>query len=573
MTALERNRRRTERFRIIKRPRLKQAWPRFSITSRERLRNQTTAEHAYQNEPMEPPGLDEMTVTAMKAEVESLLFDANGSCTVLDMANAIAGSPQVMTVHAEAAAEDSTAGSEGPVNFIGRIFMGMRLGGASSREKNRQVKRRYDLMKALGQLESRPSSSGTRISTWEEAKEELRSVVSFPPENLLEVPHIDETADEIATDSLTQYKKRLQDINRRRVHDELESLSKWQQVAKVSTLPAIGKDGAGLDAADALMAKRLTEEYEKRDERLKSKAVQEMDERMKQKERDEEAQRRASSLMRQLSAEDKSRVFHALNDNGPPTQVIAQDGIDSIQRESIQRLSHGQWLNDEVISYFLVMLSKRDEEMCREDPSRKRCHFFKSFFITKLLNEGHTNPAIDGKYEYKNVKRWSKKVPGTCFVVFTRVLGAIREAAALTILMLYPSFAGKDIFKLDKIIFPINQGSMHWVCAVIYMQEKRIQFFDSMGDDGMTYLESLFEYVKDEHQDKKGSPLPDQDQWRLVPCTRDTPRQLNGTSFFSNGCFRLLLLFLSFLTFLVFCFVSLDQALTVESSLACLRTL
>lgn len=422
MTALEKNRRRTERFRILKRPRLKQAWPRFSTTSRERLRNQTTAENAYQNEPMEPPHLDEMTVTAMKGEVESLLFDANGSCTVLDMANAIAGSPQVMTVHAEAAAEDGTA-SEGPVKFIGRMFMGMKLGGASSREKNRQMKRRYDLMKALGQLESRPSSSGTRISTWEEAKEELRSVVAFPPENLLEIPHIDETIDENA-DSLAQYKKRLQEINRQRVHDELESLSKWQQIAKVSTLPGIGKDGAGLDAADMALSKRLEEEYEKRDERLKSKAVQEMDERMKQKERDEEAQRRASSLMQQLSAEDKRRVFQALNEKGPPTEVIAQDGLDSIQRESIQRLLPAQWLNDEVISYFLVMLSKRDEEMCREDPSRKRSHFFKSFFMTKLLNEGHTNPALDGKYEYKNVKRWSKKVPGTCFVVFARVLDA-----------------------------------------------------------------------------------------------------------------------------------------------------
>jgi hypothetical protein len=559
MTALERNRRRTERFRIVKRPRLKQAWPRFSITSRERLRNQTTAEHAYQNEPMELLRLDEMTVTAMNAEVESLLFDANGSCTVLDIANAIAGSPQVMTVHAEAAAEDKdSSASEGPVKFIGRIFMGMRLGGASSRERNRQVKRRYDLMKALGQLEARPSASGTRISTWEEAKEELRSVVSFPPENLLEIPHIDEAADEIATDSLTQYKKRLQDINRQRVHDELESLSKWQQVAKVSTLPAIGKDGAGLDAADSLMSKRLAEEYEKRDERLKSKAVQEMDERMQQKERDEEAQRRASSLMQQLSAEDHNRVMHALNDIGPPTQVIAQDGLDSIQRESIQRLSPGQWLNDEVISYFLVMLSKRDEEMCREDPSRKRCHFFKSFFITKLLNEGHTNPAIDGKYEYKNVKRWSKKVPGTCFVVFALALGTIKDTTTLTILMLYPSVIGKDIFKLDKIVFPINQGSMHWVCAVIYMQEKRIQFFDSMGDDGMMYLESLFEYVKDEHQDKKGSPLPNPDQWRLVRCTRDTPRQLNGTSLFSNECFRFFDLSFCFSLLTCFSFVLLD---------------
>jgi Ulp1 family protease len=77
-----------------------------------------------------------------------------------------------------------------------------------------------------------------------------------------------------------------------------------------------------------------------------------------------------------------------------------------------------QWLNDEVIHYFLIMLANRDEEMCRNDPNRKRSHFFKSFFITKLLNEGHANPAMDGKYQYTNVKRWSKQVPGTYHVVF-----------------------------------------------------------------------------------------------------------------------------------------------------------
>jgi sentrin-specific protease 1 len=95
---------------------------------------------------------------------------------------------------------------------------------------------------------------------------------------------------------------------------------------------------------------------------------------------------------------------------------------------------------------------------------------------------------------------------------------------------------------------------MHWVCAVIFMQEKRIQFFDSMGDDGMMYLESLFEYVKDEHQDKKGSPLPDQDQWRLVRCTRDTPRQLNGTSLFSHGCFACLFCLFLYSLFILRCF-------------------
>jgi sentrin-specific protease 1 len=71
---------------------------------------------------------------------------------------------------------------------------------------------------------------------------------------------------------------------------------------------------------------------------------------------------------------------------------------------------------------------------------------------------------------------------------------------------------------------------MHWVCAVAYMQEKRIQFYDSMGDDGMDYLKAIYQYIKDEHKDKKKAPFPDEDKWQLIPCTRETPRQLNGTS-------------------------------------------
>jgi len=112
------------------------------------------------------------------------------------------------------------------------------------------------------------------------------------------------------------------------------------------------------------------------------------------------------------------------------------------------------------------------------------------------LNEG--NASCDGKYEYRNVKRWSKKAPG------------------------------KDIFKLNKILFPINMGNMHWIAAVIFMKRKRIEIFDSMGSDGSRYLNALFRYVQDEHLDKKKTPLPDADAWELIPTQRETPRQRNG---------------------------------------------
>ena len=67
------------------------------------------------------------------------------------------------------------------------------------------------------------------------------------------------------------------------------------------------------------------------------------------------------------------------------------------------------------------------------------------------------------------------------------------------------------------------------MCAVVYMQERRIQFYDSLGDGGMSYLRHIFQYLQDEHQDKKKEPLPNLEEWRLVACTDDTPRQKNGT--------------------------------------------
>jgi sentrin-specific protease 1 len=178
--------------------------------------------------------------------------------------------------------------------------------------------------------------------------------------------------------------------------------------------------------------------------------------------------------------------------------IIKQIGTDSVQRQSIKTLQPETFLNDEVIHYFYVMLSKRDEELCKQDTSRRRSHFFKSFFKTKLLDEGNKDPIRDGKYDYKNVQNWSKKVPG------------------------------QDIFKLDKVFFPINQGRVHWVCAVAYMSEKRIQMYDSMGAGGVHYLQSIFQYIKDEHNDKMESPLPDEDQWQIIPTKSGTPLQRNG---------------------------------------------
>ena len=233
-------------------------------------------------------------------------------------------------------------------------------------------------------------------------------------------------------------------------------------------------------------------------EQSRTSKVDEILSRRKEEEQQRQAAERASSLMRPLTDEEQSIVQKALYGIGPQNEILASHEADSVQRSSLQRLQPGQWLNDEVINYFLKnCLAKRDEKLCATQPGRKRSHFFNSYFVQTMFDEKNNNLALRGKYAYKNVKRWSKKVPG------------------------------KDVFNLKYIFCPINLDNMHWTSAVIFMEEKKIQYYDSLGGTDRLKLEGLLEYLKDEWRAKKGGDM-DCSDWKLVDCTLDTPRQLNG---------------------------------------------
>ena len=213
-----------------------------------------------------------------------------------------------------------------------------------------------------------------------------------------------------------------------------------------------------------------------------------------------DANESASNLLRKLTPDEARIVERALYGKGLPSEVLASQGADSIQRDSMQTLQPGQLLNDEVINYFLKnCLAKRDEMLCAKQPGRKRSHFFNSFFVQTMFDDKNDNFDLRGRYNYKNVRRWSKKVPG------------------------------KDIFNLKYIFCPINIDVMHWTSACIFMEEKKIRYFDSMGGSGRAKLKGLLQYLKDEWKAKKGGEM-DVSDWELVDCTDDTPRQMNGES-------------------------------------------
>lgn len=39
------------------------------------------------------------------------------------------------------------------------------------------------------------------------------------------------------------------------------------------------------------------------------------------------------------------------------------------------------------------------------------------------------------------------------------------------------------------VIFPLNLGNMHWVCAAINLRQKRFEYFDSLGGQNYAQLQ------------------------------------------------------------------------------------
>jgi sentrin-specific protease 1 len=178
--------------------------------------------------------------------------------------------------------------------------------------------------------------------------------------------------------------------------------------------------------------------------------------------------------------------------NGSRLEDVVQEKFNLVVTvEHMKRLTPVTWLVDELMNMFMAVLQTRDARMVASEARQRPSHFFNSFFMTKLNDEGRG-------YSYKQVCRWMRK---------------------------------RNIFDMDKLFVPINIGDMHWCMAILFMQEKRIQYYDSIDGSyrtGRRYIELLLRYVSDEHMRVYGSPL-EVGEWELWCSTRSTPTQENGS--------------------------------------------
>lgn len=162
----------------------------------------------------------------------------------------------------------------------------------------------------------------------------------------------------------------------------------------------------------------------------------------------------------------------------PQDEVLAEGFGLRITRKDIHTLAGLNWLNDEVINFYMNLL------IARGTSSNKypKVHAMNTFFYPKLLSGGHSS-----------LRRWTRKV---------------------------------DIFAQDLVVVPIHLD-IHWCMSIIDFRDKSILYYDSMGGNNPKCLMALKQYLQDESQDKKKQPY-DMSNWTLQSA-KNIPQQMNGS--------------------------------------------
>ncbi|XP_014609451.1 PREDICTED: sentrin-specific protease 1-like [Polistes canadensis] len=161
----------------------------------------------------------------------------------------------------------------------------------------------------------------------------------------------------------------------------------------------------------------------------------------------------------------------------PPDEILIEAHGLRITRKDINTLADLNWLNDEVINFYMNLLINRGTS-----EKFPKIHAMNTFFYPKLISGGHSS-----------LKRWTRKI---------------------------------DIFVQDIIVVPIHLG-IHWCMSIIDFRDKSICYYDSMGSSNPKCLSALRQYLEEESMDKKKRSF-DTSDWKLISA-KNIPQQMNGS--------------------------------------------
>lgn len=164
----------------------------------------------------------------------------------------------------------------------------------------------------------------------------------------------------------------------------------------------------------------------------------------------------AKELEIPFTEEEKSIIDKAVN-NGPLSEILISKFNISISRRDIKTLIGEEWLNDQIINFYLNLLKERSEQ--NGTGVLPKVHVMNTFFIPCFLRSG-----------YNAVRRWTRKI---------------------------------DIFSYDLIMIPVHVNEVHWCMAVIDFRNNKIQYYDPMRKENPNILDKLEEYLREESLDKR----------------------------------------------------------------------
>ncbi len=147
-----------------------------------------------------------------------------------------------------------------------------------------------------------------------------------------------------------------------------------------------------------------------------------------------------SLIIEPLSDEEHNKINQIIkNKEAKSGEMYIHYGNEKVSWGSMRRLLKSdtknhpkRWIDNKVIDfYFKNYLAEIDQKQCQEEPEQNCSVFLGLYFWQKLTDEKNNDMKVRGKYNYKNVSRCLKKLPG------------------------------KDIFNLKKVFILINIENQH----------------------------------------------------------------------------------------------------------------
>lgn len=125
----------------------------------------------------------------------------------------------------------------------------------------------------------------------------------------------------------------------------------------------------------------------------------------------------------------------------------------SIYGSDVQTLKNSNWLNDNIINFYLNMIAERSQR----NELFPSVYVFNTFFMTQ-----------HEKYGYKRVNQWTKK---------------------------------NNLFNYELLLIPFNCKN-HWILVSVDVQKKMISGYDSINQTTKSYLQMTLHYLNEEKKTK-----------------------------------------------------------------------